>query len=597
MKLAVVVTAAALGVAFGATSSQASTPSPIVFAADRAPTVTGEIWRLDPNGHRVDLSKSPYQDIAPAVSWDGKHVAFLSERSGTTSLYEVGIDGRGLKRLGLTVASVYDAGCDPQLGWQPHGHTLAVMACGGLAGSLWIGRPGQKPVLLLHSKTGLQQGFSWSAQGLLALSTPSGTAVYDASGQLRWRERLAADSRPVWSPGGGLLGLLAGKSTVVVTASGQALIRKNTGRGSLAWVDDRRLAIGGDFGRCCEVKILDVQTGAVTTAKAANFFSPRSADEKLAIVVPHSKTGSFRIGVAPPAGGKTRTYGSVPGCLRDGTFEASPGSLQFAGHSIVYESWYQCASPFDNLYSVAPGGGRIHRLTAVQAQETQPILSPDGSETAYVWAQGHGDCGGCSDGIRIASVDGQAIRTLTNPENCTFDDWPTWSPDGTTILYSETGCDADTNPGELYTVSAAGGTPHDLGVAGIEPAWGPTSIAYVGATKASAGLWTANPDGSDPVLVSKLGSFPAWSPDGRLAYLTGGFFNRVLVVGSKHVKLPFARVQWLAWTRDGTRLVLDAMKANGASLDVYTIKPDGTDPQRLTRNYGAAGTLFSGAYN
>src|SRR5438093_10715270 len=49
-------------------STPSATPSLIVFAANRAPTLMGEIYRLDPNGHRVDLSKSPYQDTSPAVS-------------------------------------------------------------------------------------------------------------------------------------------------------------------------------------------------------------------------------------------------------------------------------------------------------------------------------------------------------------------------------------------------------------------------------------------------------------------------------------------------------------------------------------------------
>src|SRR5947209_18285357 len=98
MKPAVLLAAAALAIAFGATSSQASTLSRIVFAADRAPTVTGEIYRLDPSGRRVDLSKSPYQDIAPSVSPDGKHVVFFSDRGGKAHAYEVGIDGRRLHK-------------------------------------------------------------------------------------------------------------------------------------------------------------------------------------------------------------------------------------------------------------------------------------------------------------------------------------------------------------------------------------------------------------------------------------------------------------------------------------------------------------------
>ena len=82
---------------------------------------------------------------------------------------------------------------------------------------------------------------------------------------------------------------------------------------------------------------------------------------------------------------------------------------------------------------------------------------------------------------------------------------------------------------------------HDLGVAGTQPAWGPTKIAYVG----PRGLWTANPDGSDPVEVASTGNDPAWSADGRRAYRLG-LTSSTVVVGSTQVKLPFALVTSLA---------------------------------------------------
>ncbi|TML75752.1 MAG: hypothetical protein E6G12_08490, partial [Actinobacteria bacterium] len=86
-----------------------------------------------------------------------------------------------------------------------------------------------------------------------------------------------------------------------------------------------------------------------------------------------------------------------------------------------------------------PGGGKPHRLTNAQAQQTQPALSPNGTEIAYVSAKLTGvSCAGCSNGIRVVNADGSGMRTLTDPQNCVFDNSPTWSPDGTTILYSQT---------------------------------------------------------------------------------------------------------------------------------------------------------------
>lgn len=583
MKPAVVLAAATLGIALAASSSQASTPSRIVFAADRAATVTGEIWRVDPSGHRVDLSKSPWQDTNPAVSWDGRRVAFVSNRGGKTGVYEVAINGRGLAPAGLSLASIYSAGCQPQLAWQPRTTTLAVMACRNLAASLWLIRHGQKPSLLVQGKSGIQFGFAWSPQGLLAVPTPSGTSVYDAGGHLRWRKQLAEDSRPVWSPSGGLLGFAAANSTVVVTAGGSKVISKNTGRGNLAWIDDRRLAIGGYFGKCgCQAKILTVRTGAVTVAKSGNWFSPRSTDGKLAIVTPARKPG-FSLGVAPPGGGSVKTYARIGGCYGDGDWTPAVSFPQLAGRSIVYQSWATCDDPFANLYSVAASGGSPHRLTSAQHQQTQPALSPDGSEIAYVWADANGlSCKGCSDGIRIASATGKAVRTLTNPDNCTFDDSPTWSPDGTTVLYAESDC---SDAGELYMIPAAGGTPHDLGIRGREPAWGPIRIAYVGSDQSDRGLWTARPDGSDPVRVAKTGRLPAYSSSGALAYIARG---SVVWDGNAH-PLRFADIESLAWSPDGTRFVLVAKLQGSASFDLYTVKTDGTHPVRLTKNFGVLG--------
>ena len=83
-----------------ASGGAASTsPPPILFAADNEPALNGDIFRLDANGRRVNLSKSPFADEDPFVSPDGRRVAFVSERGGGPGIYEVGIDGAGLRRL------------------------------------------------------------------------------------------------------------------------------------------------------------------------------------------------------------------------------------------------------------------------------------------------------------------------------------------------------------------------------------------------------------------------------------------------------------------------------------------------------------------
>jgi Tol biopolymer transport system component len=612
--------AALLAIPFVAASARASTPSLVVFAADRAPSVSGEIYRLDPNGRRFDLSESLYQDIDPAVSPDGQHVAFFSNRGGTPHAYEVGIGGRGLHEVGPSLP-VFVGGCDPKAAWQPggvrfvinvcpstssklwivgaHGKTVAVRGGGVLAAQPWspdgrvfvafVSRGGAGTTRAL-SPTGRalfgvpHTNFSstWSPDGLLAVQTKAGVAVYDESGHLRFTYRGKGSGVFSWSPDGSRLAVDTGSALVVLSSSGRTVLRKSlAGKYGAVWNGNTKVVVGG-FGRCgCQAKSVDVATGKLLPA-SSRWFDTLSADRKLAIITsPRNHGVSFTIGAGPPAGGKAKTYGAIPGCWQYNVREPAIGSQQFAGRSIVYESWGTCDEPYANLYSVSPGGGQPHRLTDAQAQQTRPALSPDGTRIAYVSATRTGiSCAGCSDGIRIVQADGSGMRTLTNPQNCTFDDSPTWSPDGTTILYFEESC---SNPGELFTVPAAGGKPHDLGVAGSDPAWGPTKIAYV-----DHGLYTADPDGNNSTLVAERGSDPAWSLDGRLAYLQG----TTLVIGPRSVKLPFARVTSLAWSPDGTRLVLTASKTSYEPLDAWTIETDGSDPVRLTKFYGVFGASW-----
>lgn len=161
---------AALAIPFGPAAGHASTPSLIVFSADRLPLFAGEVYRADPSGHRVDLSRSPSSDTQPLVSPDGKHVAFFSDRSGAIGVYEVRIGGTHLRNVGP--ASPQEEG--DSLAWQPHGPRLAAITTDRAAvDTLWILRSGHKPRRVYSSRRGVLEP-SWSPDGRVLLAWSGG---------------------------------------------------------------------------------------------------------------------------------------------------------------------------------------------------------------------------------------------------------------------------------------------------------------------------------------------------------------------------------------------------------------------------------------
>jgi Tol biopolymer transport system component len=126
------------------------------------------------------------------------------------------------------------------------------------------------------------------------------------------------------------------------------------------------------------------------------------------------------------------------------------------------------------------------------------------------------------------NADGSGLTQLTFARG--IDQWPSWSPDGKTIAYSNSGtarldANALSRTQEIWTVPANGGPPTRLtyGGGGSDmPAYSPDgrSIAFTN----GGGLFIMGANGRHPQLIAGLTArvalCPRWSPDGsRLAYL------------------------------------------------------------------------------
>jgi Tol biopolymer transport system component len=556
--------------------AHATTASLIVFSADRAPAVSGDVYQADWNGRVVNLTHSPWQETNPTVSPNGKTVAFVSDRFAG-GIWTIGVNGSGLR---LVSAKGFPSQYSPQLAWSPDSRTL-VYTTGGTThplATVWLTGPGAAPRVLARASSLF--GPAWSPDGRLITMDSAGRAVdaFTPTGKQVWS--VSSGANPVgWSAKGlfatgaydGRVHVVGedGKQRFSVAATSAAWSPDGT---KLASIKGHRAEVHTSSGRLVSSEVVaDRFAEPVWTPTGAVFTStPTSLGLN---TVATGTTFAVRDG--------THVYTHVIGCDDDGGPEAAIASLQNVPgtRSIVYQSY--CAEPFDNLYSVSPDGTGLRRITNVHANQVTPSISPDRTRIAFGESQYTGlSCKGCPEALRTIGADGSDATTLTSPTDCAFDGPASWSPDGTQIMYVHSECDLAP---DAMLIAAGGGTPTDLHVPAWTLAWGPTHIAYSDGGTAPSTVWTALPDGTGRHRVGAIGgglTEPAWSADGRLAYLVG----TTLVVNGSKVALPFAQVRTIAWSPDGTRFLVAAKAKGTPTFDLYTVATDGTGVRRVTSN-------------
>jgi len=160
------------------------------------------------------------------------------------------------------------------------------------------------------------------------------------------------------------------------------------------------------------------------------------------------------------------------------------------------------------------------QLTFTSNNSGYPSWSPDGSTILFTrwWLVGPGVRSGLfrmkSDGSEEACLDSIPDAYYGSPHS---------SPDGTKIVCERSG------PGgsrEVWLLDADGSNPINLtpgGARGAYPEWSPdgTRIVYSRETAIGWRIYTMRPDGSDTLKVLETGVAnsnqyqPSWSPDGR----------------------------------------------------------------------------------
>lgn len=177
-----------------------------------------DVYLMEPSGHVRQLTSHPNGDEFPAISPDGRTVAFTSRRAGNNSIYLVDVETGETQRL----TAPFSDGGDEAPAWSPNGSAI-VFASDRPAGAgesfvvgardLWLINVDGTGLRHIYGSEGNDIAPSWSPDGesIVFLSDQGSPGLFDVytihpdgEGITRITSDAEAASywRPTWSPDG-----------------------------------------------------------------------------------------------------------------------------------------------------------------------------------------------------------------------------------------------------------------------------------------------------------------------------------------------------------------------------------------------------------
>ena len=236
------------------------------------------------------------------------------------------------------------------------------------------------------------------------------------------------------------------------------------------------------------------------------------------------------------------------------------------------------------LMVMRPDGSRRDRLTFDQTGYAAPVVSPDGQSIAIAVYTGGWN------GIYLLDRFGKGRTKLVGNSN--FDGSPAWSPDGTKIAFRSSLHGPYGDYGRIFIVNRDGTGLRQLTpeVAATDykyddsPSWSPDGTRLVFGR--SGVLHLINADGTGLISTGAIGDSPSWSPDGtQIAYMSvnGGNDGLWAMNGSfttRRLTTPVQADQSPRWSPDGTQLVFARIESNVSQL--YKMNADGSGATKLS---------------
>ena len=571
--------AAFLAAAAAVAAAAPAPPAPrgsILVSSTRAPDLHDEIWLVDVrSGRRTNVSRDPAADRYPALSPDGRTLAFVSDRGGAEALWTSRPDGGDLRRIvGPFGERANETVRLLEPSWSPDGRRLAYRIERSASGALRtevrvVGPEGGASTRMAADSQSVQ----WSPDSRrLAISTGGAqglrTTVHDLSGRRIWRRPGALAG---WSARGELALVVPLRKPIISVVGPDGSARRTVAGGFALWsLDGRRLAIA-DGPSFRSLRILDERGRRTFSSTTYSIGSESSwSPDGRALLVRDREDRPFRLNLSgssstarrlPAGGGVWRPDGtlatlnavgiSVGGRavrLQTGVIGPCPArgfrDLRWLDRDRLIYSSGGSGQHMGDLWIVA--GRTARRLGGTAGGwRGKPAWSPDGSRVAYEHGSAFTHAAGCggpyTPHLRVADAGGGGVRLLTRP-NTVKDTWdrdPRWSPGGGHVVFARTHIDDGSTFG-IFVVDVATGAERRLtsGPASL-PTWAADGLSIIYEQDGDVRRVQVA-DGS--VTTIATGALPEAAPKGQLvAFLRGGALWSVRGDGSGARRLGTVR--------------------------------------------------------